>query len=74
MNSEQIKHEALGLPEDQRAELVQELLLSLDAPSEDGIAQDWLDETGRRAKELDDGLVKPIPAEGVMQKARALLR
>jgi len=74
MNPEEIKHEALALPEEQRADLVQKLLLSLDVPSEAEVAQDWLDEAERRAKELDSGLVKRVSADEVMRKARALLR
>jgi len=38
------------------------------------IADDWLIEAQQRAKDLDSGLVKPIPAEEVRQKAQALLR
>ncbi len=74
MNLKQIEDEALHLPEDRRAELAQKLLLSLDAPSENEIAQDWLAEARRRARELDSGTVKPIPAEEARRKARALLR
>ncbi len=74
MNLKQIEDEALHLPEDQRAELAQKLLLSLDAPSENEIAEDWLVEARRRARELEDGTVQPIPAEEVRLKARALLR
>ena len=74
MNLKQIEDEALHLPEDQRAALAQKLLLSLDAPSEKEIAEDWLEEAKRRARELEDGTVQPIPAEEVRRKARALLR
>jgi hypothetical protein len=34
----------------------------------------WLVEADRRARELDQGEVKPVPADEVRQKARALLR
>ena len=74
MNLKQIEDETLHLPENERAELAQKLLLSLDAPSENEIAEDWLVEARRRARELEDGTVKPIPAEEVRRKARALLR
>ena len=74
MNPEQIKHEALSLPEEQKADLAQKLLFSLDAPSEGEVARDWIDEAVHRANELDDGLSKRVPAEEVMQKARFLLR
>jgi putative addiction module component (TIGR02574 family) len=74
MNLKQIEDEALHLPEDQRAALAQKLLLSLDASSDNEIAEDWLAEARRRARELENGTVQPIPAEEVSRKARALLR
>lgn len=74
MDLEQIEAEALHLSEKERAELAQRLLLSLDAPSEAEISEDWLLEAKRRARELDDGVVKPVPAEEVRRKARSLLR
>ncbi len=74
MRLKQIELEALHLPENERAELAQKLLLSLDSPSEDEISDDWLLEASRRAKDLDSGLVQPISAEDVRLKAQALLR
>jgi hypothetical protein len=38
------------------------------------IEGDWLVEATRRARELDEGIVQPIPAEEVRKKAQALLR
>lgn len=74
MNLKQIEDEALHLSELERAVLAQKLLLSLDAPTVEEIEQDWLVEAHRRARELDEGIVQPIPAEEVRKKARALLR
>lgn len=74
MKLKQIEDEALHLPENERAELAQKLLLSLDAPSENEIAEDWLVEARRRARELEEGTVQPVSAEEVRRKARALLR
>jgi hypothetical protein len=74
IDPKQIENDALRLPEEKRAELAQKLLLSLDALSEEEIADDWLLEAYRRARELDDGTVQPIPAEEVRRKAQALLR
>ena len=74
MNLKQIEDEALHLSEDERAELAQKLLLSLDVPSQKEIEEDWLIEARRRAKDLDEGIVQPIPAEEVRKKAQALLR
>ena len=74
MNLKQIEDEALHLSEEERAELAQKLLLSLDVPTKEEIEQDWLIEAHRRAKELDEGIVQPIPAEVVRKKAQSLLR
>ncbi len=74
MTLKQIESEALHLSEDERAELAQKLLLSLDSPSESEIADDWLLEASRRAKDIDNGTVQAIPAEEVRLKAQALLR
>ena len=74
MTLKQIEEEALNLAEEERAELAQKLLLSLEVPSDGEIAEDWLGEAKRRARELDEGLVQPIPADEVRRKARALLR
>jgi len=74
MNLNQIVDEALHLPEDERAELAQKLLLSLDSPSDSEIKAAWLREAQNRAKELDEGLVQPVPVEEVRRKAQALLR
>ena len=57
MNLKRIKEEALHLPENERAELVQKILLSIDTPTEEEIEQDWLLEATRRSQELDAGLL-----------------
>ncbi len=72
MNLKQIEDEALHLSEEERAELAQKLLLSLDAPTMEEIGEDWLVEAQRRARELDEGIVQPIPADEVRKKAQAL--
>ena len=74
MNLKQIEQAALGLSLDERAALVNRLMLSIDSPSEGEIAANWLDEALRRAKEIDEGVVQPIPAEEVRRKAESLLR
>ena len=74
MKFNQIEAEALNLSKEERAELAQKLLLSLETPSEKEIAEDWLMEAQRRARDLDEGIVQPISAEEVRRKAQALLR
>nr|VFJ72983.1 MAG: putative addiction module component, TIGR02574 family [Candidatus Kentron sp. FM]VFJ72993.1 MAG: putative addiction module component, TIGR02574 family [Candidatus Kentron sp. FM]VFK20447.1 MAG: putative addiction module component, TIGR02574 family [Candidatus Kentron sp. FM] len=73
MNLQQIESEALHLPEQARAELAQKLFDSLDAGAEpDRVSVQWLLEAQRRARELDNGTVRPVPSEEVARKARAL--
>ncbi len=54
MRLEQSEDKALQLSEGDRAKLAQKLLLSLDVLSESEIADDWLKEAQRRARELDE--------------------
>ena len=65
---------ALDLPPDERASLARRLPLSLDEPPEEELAEIWLSEAQRRARELDRGEVQPVSAEEVRRKAGALLR
>lgn len=74
MNLHEIEREALHLSREDRAALAQKLLLSLDSTSEAEIAEEWLAKAYRRARDLDDGLVEPIPADEVRRKALSLLR
>jgi putative addiction module component (TIGR02574 family) len=69
-----VEREALRLSPEDRAQLAQKLLLSLDALSEEELENTWLTEANRRARELDRGEVQPIPADEVRRKARGLLR
>ena len=71
---ETIEEAALHLPEQQRAQLAQKLLLSLDPQSEMEIAEEWRNEAQRRAADLDNGLATPIPAEVVRAAAQTLLK
>jgi putative addiction module component (TIGR02574 family) len=74
MNLQKIEDEALHLPQKERAQLIQRLVLSLESPSEDELKSDWLLEARRRGEELDNGTVQAVPGEDVMRKARALIK
>ncbi|MNF55419.1 putative addiction module component [compost metagenome] len=74
MDLQKIADEALHLPKEERAQLIQRLVLSLDAPSEEELRSDWLIEARRRAEELDSGSVQAVHGDEVMRKARALIR
>lgn len=74
MNLQKIEDEVLNLSRAEQAQLVQRLLLSLEAPSEEELRSDWLLEARRRAEELDGGAVQAVPGEEVLKKARALIK
>jgi len=74
MNLQSIEDEALHLPKEERAQLIQRLVLSLESPSEEELRSDWLLEARRRAEELDNGSVQAVSGEDVMRKARALIK
>ena len=74
MKGKALQEAALDLPPDERASLARKLLLSLDESAEEELAETWLSEAERRAREIDRGEVQPVSAEEVRRKARALLR
>jgi len=66
---------ALTLSPEERAQLVDSLLESLDEPREDPAVVEaaWNDEIARRMADLDSGKVKTVPWEEVRQRASAKL-
>ncbi|MEH6670690.1 MULTISPECIES: addiction module protein [Halopseudomonas] len=74
MNLQKIENEALHLPREERAQLIQRLVLSLESPSEEELRSDWLLEARRRAEELDSGSVQAVSGEEVIRKAKALIK
>jgi putative addiction module component (TIGR02574 family) len=66
---EEIKREALALPAEERAQLVDKLWASLGDTTYPALSAEWLAEIERRRKELLEGEVKPIPGEEVSRKA-----
>ena len=74
MNLAQLESEIFSLPIQDRASLVQRLLLSLEEISEPEFDSLWAAESVRRAAEFDSGGVQDIPGDEVAKKARALLR
>jgi putative addiction module component (TIGR02574 family) len=74
MNLLQIESEVLSLPVQDRAALVQRLLLSLEEISEPEFEHLWAEESARRVAEFDSGKAQAIAGDEVAKKARALLR
>lgn len=71
---EEIISAALSLPPGARAMLAEHLLESLDADDQKRIDALWAEEAERRDKEIEDGVVIPIPGEEVMSRLRARYR
>ncbi len=74
MNIETIRNQALSLPIQERAQLAEQLLASLDDLSEAETEQLWFQEAARRAAEMDQGLVQRISADEVRREALTLLK
>jgi putative addiction module component (TIGR02574 family) len=68
---EEIISAALALSPDTRAMLAEHLLVSLDGEDQKRIDALWAEEAERRDKEIEDGVVTPIPGEEVMNRLRA---
>ena len=62
--------EALSLPSDERASLVEKLLTSLNLPIQAEIDRLWVKEAERRVSQIEQGEVELIPGEEVFAKIR----
>jgi putative addiction module component (TIGR02574 family) len=71
---EEIINAALTLPPGTRIMLAEHLLESLDGEDQKRIDALWGEEAERRDKEIEDGVVTPIPGEEVMNRLRARYR
>ena len=60
--------DALRLDADSRAEVVAELLASLDGPADPGVEAAWLEEVERRVAEIDAGTATLEPWEDVKRR------
>ena len=65
MTKEAILEKALTLAPEERHELIQQLLRSLEEPMDPDIEKAWRVEVERRITEIDTGEVELIPAEEV---------
>ena len=68
-----VKTDALSLPEGERAELVKDLLVSLDGPTEPDVKKAWDIEICRRINEIEAGNAKLLDAEEVLAKVKQRL-
>jgi putative addiction module component (TIGR02574 family) len=73
MTAEQIVAEALRLPVEDRATVIDRLSESLDSAPLNEMNKLWASEARRRADELISGKVQGIPGEQVFAEARRIL-
>lgn len=73
---EELEAAALKLSHERRQDLLQVLILSLEADQKQDPAHErlWMEEIERRCREIDEGRATLIPGEEVFQRARAALR
>ena len=74
MDLQNIESEVLHLSREERAKLMQKLVLSFDPPDTEELRADWLSEAERRASELDDRAQQAVPGHEVLRKARAIIK
>lgn len=67
IKTDELISEAVSLPVDMRAKLVDKLLKSLN-PSQKDIDALWAEEAERRVEEIKTGKVKTIPGEKVFKE------
>ena len=72
-NLEELEAEVMNLSLEGRAQLVEKLILSLDAPSGEENLRLWVVEAERRLKELREGKAKEVTAEEVFRRARTAI-
>ena len=71
---EAILEQAMALPIEERGHLAEDLLDSLRTDEERAIEQEWIEVAERRLAEVEAGLVKPIPVEESIARARAAVK
>ena len=71
--AEQVLQTALTLPPDDRVEIAESLILSLDEERAAEVEAAWAAEIKRRIESIDKGEVQLIPADEVMRQMRARL-
>ena len=74
MNASTIEEEALALPLQERAKLVERLLESLDNLPEREAEALWLNVAERRAREIDEGQVQLVTPEELERRIQARLK
>ena len=72
LNTNELTEEAINLPVELRAKLIETLLKSLN-PAQDDIDKLWAIEAERRISEVESGRVQPVDGERVFADLRKRL-
>ena len=70
VSADKVFGEALSLPSDARVSLVEQLLMSLNLPTQAEIDRLWVEEAERRVSQIDRGDAQLIPGDEVFAKNR----
>jgi putative addiction module component (TIGR02574 family) len=70
---QRLRSELLALSEAERAELAHDLILSLDAPRDNGAEEAWDQEISRRIGEIDAGQAELVDRAEFRSRIRAKL-
>ena len=71
---ETIREEILALSTSDEEVLLRSLVEDLDAPLDPSIDAAWLEESQRRGREIDAGVVKAVPANAAFDEIEASLK
>jgi len=74
MTVDQLLTDALQLPREQRAELANQLLATLDFDEDFELSEAWLTEVRKRAEELANGHTKPVALDDAFEQAYRRMR
>jgi putative addiction module component (TIGR02574 family) len=69
-STEQVLNAALSLPDEERLELVEALIASLQPQDRPPLDESWREVIRRRSAELQSGAVTPVPWSEVKRRAR----
>lgn len=69
-DAEHVLSTALELPDEERFELIEALIVSVQSPDQPPFDDSWREVIRRRSAELASGLVIPVPWEEVKRRAR----
>ena len=72
--SNKIKQEVLSLPSEERLELINELIRSINISPQPDIDKKWKKEAEKRVKDLDESNVQSIDGEQVFNEIRSRLK